>query len=95
MDTINFNIPASDPKCAPNSGDPPVCTISPTSALPDITEAVSIDCYSQPGASSNTLDTGNNATLKIELSGTSAGAGANGIRITGPDSVVKGLVING
>jgi hypothetical protein len=63
--------------------------------LPDITEAVSIDGYSQPGASPNTLATGSDAALKIELSGASAGAGADGIRITGPDSVVKGLVLNG
>jgi hypothetical protein len=91
VDTINFNIPASDPNCA-TSG---VCTISPTSALPDITEAVSIDGYSQPGDSPNTLATGSDAALKIELSGADPGAaGANGIKITGPDSVVKGLIIN-
>jgi parallel beta-helix repeat protein len=90
-DTIDFNIPASDPGCNAATG---VCTISPTSALPTITEAVTIDGYSQPGASANTLATGNDAALKIELSGASAGAGVDGLTITAPDSVVKGLVVN-
>ena len=58
VDTINFDIPASDPNCNATSG---VCTISPTSALPTITQAVSIDGYSQPGASPNTLAAGSNA----------------------------------
>src|SRR5262245_56776486 len=42
-DTITFNIPGSG-----------VHTIAPTSALPNITEAVTIDGYTQPGASANT-----------------------------------------
>jgi len=33
--------------------------------------------------------------LQIELDGTNAGAGANGLVIAAPNSVVKGLVING
>lgn len=90
-DAIEFDIPATDPNCDGTSG---VCTISPTTALPNIIEAAAIDGYSQPGASPNTLAVGNNAQLKIELDGTSAGATSNGITITGPDSVVKGLVIN-
>jgi CSLREA domain-containing protein len=91
VDTINFAIPASDPNCNATSG---VCTISPTSALSDITQSVSIDGYSQPGATPNTLATGSNAALKIELSGTLSGAGTVGIKITGSNSVVKGLIIN-
>jgi hypothetical protein len=85
-DLINFNI----------GGTAGVKTISPNSPLPDITEAVTINGYSQRGASSNTLDVGNNAKLKIQLSGTNAGAGsdANGLVIQASDSKVKGLVIN-
>ncbi len=49
-DTIDFNIPGSG-----------VHTISPTSALPTITDPVLIDGYSQPGSSPNTLLQGNNA----------------------------------
>ena len=37
--------------------------------LPTIEEPVIIDGYSQPGARPNTLAVGNNAVLKIELSG--------------------------
>src|SRR3989442_11170628 len=54
-DTINFNIPGSGVK-----------TISPGSPLPNITESVIIDGYSQPGASENTLANGDNAVLLIE-----------------------------
>src|ERR687884_202200 len=51
-DTITFNIPGSG-----------VATISPDSELPNITEAVTINGYSQPGADPNTLAVGNNAVL--------------------------------
>ena len=73
-----------------------VQTIAPFSPLPEITAPLSIDGFSQPGASPNTNPTtqGLNAVLLIELSGQNAGAGADGIRITGGSSVVRGLVIN-
>ena len=81
-DTINFNIPGSGVK-----------TISPTSPLPDITEAVTIDGYTQPGASPNTKVIGNDAVLLIELTG-EAGGGI-GLKIQeASNSVIKGLVIN-
>lgn len=79
-DTINFNIPGAG-----------VQTISPLSALPTITGPVTIDGYSQPGASANTLATGNDAVLLIDLNGAS-GSG-DGLTITGGGSTVKGLVI--
>ena len=82
-DEIQFNIPGSG-----------VQTIAPLSALPTITEAVTIDGYSQPGASPNTLATGNNAVLQVELSGASAPAGTSGLTITAAGSVIKGLAIN-
>lgn len=62
-DTINFNI----------GGAASVKTISPASPLPTITEAVTINGYSQPGASANTLAVGNNAVLKIQLNGSGRG----------------------
>jgi hypothetical protein len=68
-----------------------VATISPASQLPTITEAVTIDGYSQPGAKSNTLAVGNDAVLKVELSGPGSGSG---LRIGAAYSTVKGLVIN-
>jgi hypothetical protein len=84
-DTINFNI-----------GGTGVKTIFPTSELPQITDPVTIDGYSQPGSSPNTLDKGTNAVLKIQLDGSSAGSLSDGLTL-GPgasSSVVKGLVIN-
>ncbi|MCI0681621.1 MAG: SBBP repeat-containing protein, partial [Gemmataceae bacterium] len=83
LDTISFNIPGGG-----------VRTISPTSALPTITDAVTIDGYSQPGASANTLAVGNDAVVLIELSGTSAGAGVSGLTIDSAGSTIKGLVVN-
>src|SRR5215210_5894632 len=68
-DAINFNIPGTGVK-----------TIAPGSALPTITEAVTIDGYTQAGASANTKAVGNDAVLRIKLSGASA-AGADGLVI--------------
>jgi CSLREA domain-containing protein len=82
-DTINFNIAGAG-----------LHTISPTSPLPDINEAVIIDGYTQPGSIVNTLTIGNNAVLRIELDGTNAGASANGLHIVAGNSTVQGLVIN-
>jgi hypothetical protein len=85
-DTIRFNI----------SGTTSVKTITPASPLPDITETVTINGYTQPGASANTLATGNDAVLKVQLNGANAGTGlgANGLVIQADDSTIKGLVIN-
>jgi hypothetical protein len=68
-------------------------TIEPLSALPDITDPVVIDGYTQPGASPNTLADGDDAVLLIEISGAGAGV-ANGLHIAGGGSTVRGLVIN-
>src|SRR4051794_18085303 len=72
-DVINFSI---------GSG---VKTIAPTSALPTITEGVTIDATSQPGYSGTPL---------VELNGNVAGAGAVGLKIAADGSTVKGLDIN-
>src|SRR5207249_7499782 len=48
----------------------PVQTISPTSRL-DIQDAVIIDGYTQPGAKANTLASGDNAVLLIDVNGDS------------------------
>jgi hypothetical protein len=82
-DEIRFNIPGAGPH-----------TISPTSSLPSITGTVSIDGYTQPGANERTST--NNAVLKIELSGASAGQLVNGLILdTGAGGTkIRGLVIN-
>ena len=63
--------------------------------MPDITERLTIDGYTQQGASLNTLTQGTNAQLKIELDGTNAGS-ARGLHIAsgGSGSVIKGLAIS-
>jgi hypothetical protein len=83
-DTIAFNISGAG-----------VHTITPATPLPTITEAVTIDGYTQPGASANTNPTtkGLNTVLKIELSGAMSG-GAVGLEIQADNCTVRGLVIN-
>jgi CSLREA domain-containing protein len=87
--TIAFNIPGSG-----------VQTIQITSAsgqLPIIVRSMTIDGYTQPGATPNTLEDGNNAQLLIELrGGTSV---LHGLEIdTKTDAAqsctIRGLVIN-
>jgi parallel beta-helix repeat protein len=85
-DNILFGIPSDG-----------VATIRPSSPLPEITDRVTIDGYTnQQGTSPNTLAQGTNAVLEVELDGTNAGTEANGLVIGpgGSGSVVKGLVIN-
>ncbi len=84
-DTIAFNIPGAG-----------VHTVSPFSPLPALTDdaGVTIDGYTQPGASPNALAVGDNAVLPIDLSGVSAGAGAFGLTVQSSSNFLRGLVIN-
>jgi uncharacterized repeat protein (TIGR01451 family) len=75
MDTIAFNIGGGGPQ-----------TIAPLSALPNISDPVTIDGATQPGASAG--------TPIIELSGVNGLGGTFGLQIFAPDCVVRGLVIN-
>ncbi len=63
-DTIDFDIPGTG-----------VQTIRPTSALPIITDPVTIDGYTQPGSAPNTNPVGQglNGKLLIEIDGENAG----------------------
>ncbi|HEX8220430.1 MAG TPA: S-layer homology domain-containing protein [Chloroflexia bacterium] len=83
-DTINFNIPGDG-----------VHRITPVTALPGISEAVTIDGYTQPGASANTnpFGQGLNSTLLIELDG--ANIGESGLVVGASNTVIRGLVLNG
>jgi hypothetical protein len=63
-------------------------TIAPSSALPTLTDPVTIDGTTQPGFGSCS------GSRVIELDGMGAGAGADGLYITGGNSVVRGLAIN-
>ena len=90
-DTIQFDIPGSDPNC--DSGGVCTITVSP-SDLPLITDAVTIDGYTQTGAAVNTSATGTNAVLKIVLSGTNSSSGA-GLSLGANSITIRGLVIGG
>ena len=81
-DTIGFNIPGVG-----------VQTITPTTGLPFVTDPAIIDGYTQPGASPNTLAAGNDAQLRIELSGALTPA-SNGLGITAGNSTIRGMIIN-
>jgi hypothetical protein len=85
FDIIRFNIPGAG-----------VQTIHPLTQLPDLTDptGAKIDGYTQPGASPNTLTVGNDAKLRIELDGSSAGAAVDGLRLTAGHNTVRGLAIN-
>lgn len=82
-DDIGFNIPGDGPH-----------TIRPASALPKITDPVTIDGYTQPGASENTLARGNDAVLKVELDGTGAG-NAHGLWVAAPHNTERGTTLRG
>lgn len=60
--TITFNIPGACPQIIYLDGP-----------LPDITDSLFVDGYSQPGASPNTLDLGSDATLCIVLAPAGSG----------------------
>jgi CSLREA domain-containing protein len=90
LDTIGFNIPASDPNCSTLTK---VCTITPASALPTLTDNdTHIDGYTQGDASPATATTP--AVLRIEINGTSAGGSASGLTIESANNSIRGLVIN-
>ena len=78
LDTITFAIGA------PGSQQ----TIQPQSALPTVTDPVTIDGWSQGGA-------GYSGPPLIELSGALAGSNVVALNITAGGSTVRGLVING
>jgi CSLREA domain-containing protein len=86
-DEIKFNIPGDTKK---------VKTIKPASELPALTQAVTIDGYTQPGSKKNTRLTGAiNAVPKVQLDGSEANIDADGLIIQGAsDITIRGLVIN-
>lgn len=96
-DTIAFGIAGSG-----------VHTIRPGSPLPAIVKDVTIDGFTQPGASANTIASGpasdashvlaggSDAVLLIELDGSAAGADADGLGVGAGTSAValRGLIVN-
>ena len=76
--TITFNIPGSGAQ-----------VITPLTDLPQITDAVKIDGYTQPGASEPTASAAGNPLIVIDGSNVS-----NGLDIEGSNSEIRGLVIH-
>jgi hypothetical protein len=69
-----------------------------TGALPAITNPVVIDGYSQSGASPNTVTNGDNAVLRIEITGKnlpSPTAYTSGLLLRASNSRIQGLALNG
>ena len=80
-DTVAFNIPGTG-----------VQTIAPLSDLPDITDTVTIDGFTQSGASANTNATGVvNTVLTVVIDGAGTTYGTTGLRVFSGGSTVQGL----
>ncbi|MGI8967641.1 MAG: hypothetical protein ACR2GA_00855, partial [Chloroflexota bacterium] len=94
---ISFAIPSSDPGCALqsiNSTGAEVCTIAPAGDLPPINSSfVTVNGYAQPGAHANTSATAENATLTIQVDGSSYlnDASGSGLQMLGNGDLVEGL----
>jgi hypothetical protein len=105
LDTINFNISGTGVQTihVGAGGQPGVdVTGSPSNQvntgapLPAILRPVLINGYTQSGAAANTLANAENAALRIDLDGTSAGTLASGLTLGlgSGGSTIKGLAIN-
>ena len=97
--TIAFDITAASDAAGSGTGYNPVtglATINALSPLPPITGQALIDGYSQPGATpnSNGPTQADNAVLKIDLDGASAGSNAVGLQLLATGAGVQGLAIN-
>jgi CSLREA domain-containing protein len=84
-DVIQFAIPGSG-----------VQTIAPGSPLPTITDdsGLTIDGYTQPGASLNTLAVGDDAVILIAIDGSGSGSFARGLHVVGANTTIRGLCLH-
>jgi hypothetical protein len=83
-DAIHFNIPGGGTR-----------TILPSAPVPALTDdaGVTIDGFTQPGASPNTLPVGNNTVWRVRLSAASVMTPGSGILIQSDNNVVRGLML--
>jgi hypothetical protein len=81
-DTIKFAIPGTGP-----------FLIQPLTPLPAITHPTIVDGYSQAGAQTNTLTTGDNAAIMIQIDGSTLKHSPEGLVISAGGSTVKGVAI--
>jgi len=85
-DTINFAIPD------PVKGE---ILISPTTVLPNLNSPMTINGYSQPLSTANTLASGSNARPRIRIDGGALAGSDNGLQILSSNVVLRGLSITG
>lgn len=64
-------------------------------ALPEITDPVIIDGYTQPNARANALAVGNNAIILVQIANTASNVVRTGLHISAGPSIVRGLSITG
>jgi CSLREA domain-containing protein len=83
IDSIVFAIPGGG-----------VHTIQPATVFPQIIDPVTIDGYTQPGASPNTLAIGDDAVLQIEIDGTNVAPASDLIEIAAADTTIRGIDFN-
>ncbi len=91
-DTITFNIPGSGVQTIALNDQ--TSTQPFGAAFPTITDTLTIDGYSQPGSSRNTLAVGNNAKLMIEIRGEDSSRPYRALTLGASNCVIQGLVIN-
>jgi hypothetical protein len=93
-DTIAFGIPTTtDSGCTASTG---VCVIELPSGLVNVTQPITIDGYTQPGATPNTLSAdgnGVNMQLKIELRRYNLTDQSNGLYFLG-STTIRGLALD-
>ncbi len=68
-------------------------TITPGGSLPELDGPVTIDGFTQAGASDGGTGWGG-VVLAVAIDGTAAGPGADGLRVNGGSSTVRGLAIH-
>jgi hypothetical protein len=71
-----------------------VHTIQPPAPLPIINNSLTLDGYSQSGATRNTSADADNANLKIVLDGSFLPSGSDGLNISAGNVTVTGPIIN-
>jgi hypothetical protein len=69
-----------------------LAVITPASALPSITGALTIDGYTQPGAAPNTAAAVSNAAIRVEIDGTGT-ASVAGLSVCASDVTIRGLSV--
>ncbi len=96
LDANSASFPGADTISFANIGAGGPFVIQVLSPLPAITETLTIDGYSAPGASVNTANVGSNAVLRVMIDGSQIGFGSGFVLDPGSDgSRISGLAISG